>query len=780
MTLVTSVMVVGAALFLISLANEFNILLWIGFIFISFLLFAGSLRKEFITAGIFKTFKKVLPPMNQTEREALEAGDSWWEKYLFSGKPDWKHLLDTHLPDLSKDEKMFLNNQVETLCEMIDDYKVCNEDKNLPPVAWEYIKNEGFLGLIIPKEYGGLGFSAIAHSTIVMKIASKSITAGVTCMVPNSLGPAELLLHYGTQEQKDRYLPGLAKGTEIPCFALTAPVAGSDAGAIPDKGIVCKGQYKGEEVLGIRLTFNKRYITLAPVSTIFGLAFKLYDPANLLGEGKTDYGITLALIPSEHEGVDIGRRHNPMGIPFMNGPIRGTDVFIPLDMIIGGREYAGKGWRMLMDCLSIGRGISLPALGAASGAFTYRMTGAYSTVRQQFKTSIGKFEGVEDVMAEIAGMTYSLLACRRLTVGAVDKKVKPSVASAISKYHMTEMGRTCINHAMDVHGGKGIVLGPKNYLGNIYTSMPISITVEGANILTRNLIIFGQGAVRSHPYVYKEMEAARNEDDFEGLNQFDTLLMKHVGFAASNFVRTFALGLTGGRIAASPINSEVGEYFKKLTHMSSVLALTADIAMGVLGGELKRKERLSARLGDILSHLYMGSAVLKYYHDNEQQGLETPYVHWCMQRHLFEAQKAFQDFIDNFPSRFIAHTIRFIAFPWGYTYKKPSDKLGHELVKPMMTNNRLRDRLTGDIFVGQQGAAAIVEKAFQTYLDTKDIWSRLKASQKEGRIPTTQDDLTLADKALEVGMITKDEHDRLVESLERIREAIDVDDFAEI
>ncbi|MEX0871449.1 MAG: acyl-CoA dehydrogenase, partial [Aquisalimonadaceae bacterium] len=538
-----------------------------------------SLRRRIISARLFATFRKVLPPMTQTEREALEAGDIWWEGELFRGRPDWRQLHGMQITRLSAEEQAFLDNQVETLCAMLDEDSIVRTHRDLPPEAWDYLKKERFFSMIIPRAHGGLQFSSLAQSTVVSKIATRSISAAVTVMVPNSLGPGELLMHYGTEEQKNHWLPRLARGEELPCFALTGPDVGSDAGAMPDYGVVCKGEHDGREVLGIRLNFSKRYITLAPVATVLGLAFKMYDPDHLLGE-QEDIGITCALIPASHPGVEIGERHFPMGLAFMNGPLRGKDVFIPMDWIIGGAEQAGKGWRMLVECLSVGRAISLPALGTAAGKVSYRMTGAYARIRRQFKLPIGRFEGVQEAMGRIGGFAYMLEASRVLTASAGDMGVRPSVVSAIAKYHMTEMMRTSLNDAMDVHGGRGIMFGPRNYLGYGYQAIPVGITVEGANILTRNLMIFGQGAIRCHPYVFPEMEAARNND----LAAFDRLLFSHVGFSINRGVRALTHGLTAAAFADSPVDGPTGRYYRNLSRMSSALALVSDVAMGVLGG----------------------------------------------------------------------------------------------------------------------------------------------------------------------------------------------------
>ncbi len=756
-------------------------------LFISLLIFAvvatfyllPDLRVDWISRKAYLFMQKVLPPMNETEKTALEAGDVWWEGDLFRGNPDWNKMLTIAKPALTEEEQSFVDNETEELCSMLDDWDIVHKRKDLPAEVWQFIKDKGFLGMIIPKEYGGKGFSALAHSTVVTKIATRSGSAAVTVMVPNSLGPGELLLHYGTQEQKDYYLPRLAKGDEIPCFALTSPVAGSDAGAIPDKGIICKGEYQGKEVLGIKLTWNKRYITLAPVATIVGLAFKLYDPDNLIGD-KEDYGITCALIPADHPGVEIGQRHLPMNQAFMNGTTTGKDVFIPMDMLIGGQEFAGQGWRMLMESLAAGRSISLPAMGTAVAKLSYRMTGAYSLVREQFKTPIGRFEGVEEAMARIAGLAYRTEASRVMTAGAVDLGIKPSVVSAIAKYHMTEMGREIMNHSMDIHGGRAIIMGERNYLANGYMSQPIGITVEGANILTRNLMIFGQGAIRCHPYVFREMLAAQMEDTEEGVKRFDSLLFRHIGYGVSNFARTFALGLSASKFANKPVGGQTGKYYQHLTRMSSALALTSDMAMGILGGDLKRKERLSARLADVLSHLYMCSAVLKYYQDNDRPLADLPYVKWNMEYGLHKIQEAFYDFYENFPIKAVGKVLRFIAFPYGKSYSYPSDKLEQEIVKPMMQNCEIRDRITEYAYVGKTAddVTGRVELAFLKVLAADEVRRKLRKAMKAGELDKHATNMERIEQAIEKGIINQEEQQMLVDAEEARMDVIQVDDYS--
>lgn len=737
-----------------------------------------DIRRNLITKPIFAVFRKILPPLSDTEREAMEAGDVWWDGELFKGKPDWQKLHQIPKPQLSAEEQAFMDNEVETLLKMLDDYKIVQEQRDLPADVWNYIKANGFFAMIIPKAYGGREFSAIANSTIVSRIATRSLTAAVTVMVPNSLGPGELLMHYGTQEQKDRWLPGLAAGKEVPCFALTGPEAGSDAGGIPDTGVVCKGQFEGKEVIGIRLNWDKRYITLAPVATVLGLAFKLYDPENLLGD-KEDIGITCALIPTSHEGVLIGDRHFPMNMAFMNGTTYGKDVFIPLEWVIGGPAYVGRGWRMLVECLSAGRGISLPALGTATGHLATRMTGAYAYVRQQFGLSIGKFEGVQESLGRIGGLTYSLEAMRVMTAGAIDLKLSPSVVTAIAKYHMTEMSRTLLNDSFDIHAGRAIQCGPKNYLAHGYMGVPISITVEGANILTRNLMIFGQGATRCHPYVLKELEAAANPDSEAGLKQFDELLMKHVGFALGNTFGALFQGLTGGLLNSSPVAGETAQYYKQLTRMSNGLALAADFSMLMLGGDLKRKEMLSARLGDVLSHLYIASAVLKFYEDNGRQVADLPFVHYSVQRNLYEIGRAFAGFFSNFPNRLVGKLLKGLVFPFGINYQLPDDEMAMQISDALLKPSVIRDRLTHLCYLGEgeNDPTGSMEQAFLAVHAAQPLMKKIFLAQKDGKIARKLPlDVTI-NKAAELGVLSADEVAQL-EHMNKLRfAAISVDSF---
>ncbi len=739
----------------------------------------SSLRQKWISDPAFKMFKKVLPPLSSTEKEAMEAGSVWWDGELFSGQPDFKKLHQYPSPKLSADEQSFMDNELETLLEMLDDHKIVKEDRDLPKEVWDYLRKERFFSLIISKEYGGREFSSLANSTIVTKIATRSLSAAVTVMVPNSLGPGELLSHYGTDEQKNYWLPRLADGTDIPCFALTGPEAGSDAGGIPDQGTVCYGMHEGKEVLGIKLSWNKRYITLAPVATVLGLAFKLNDPEHLLGD-KEELGITCALIPADHKGVEIGERHDPLGLAFMNGPTRGQDVFIPMEWLIGGADYAGKGWRMLVECLSAGRGISLPALGTAIGHLTSRTTGAYSYVRKQFGMSIGKFEGVAQALARIGGLTYLLEATRTLTTTSLDMKEKPGIITAIAKYHMTEMARTILNDSMDIHSGRAIQDGPMNYLATHYLGIPVAITVEGANILTRNLMIFGQGATRCHPYVLKEMEAAANPDEKAGAKAFDELLFKHIGHATKNTFGAFGAALTGSRFIKAEMSGPTQKYYKEMTRLSRALAVSADFAMLTLGGDLKRKEMISARLGDGLSYLYMASAALKKYEDEGRQQEDLDYVHYAVQHCLYNAAKALEEAYKNFPMKAAGKTLKFLVFPIGNHYQQPSDDLCLRLAESLMTPGAQRDRLTQLCYVGQStdDSVGLMEQAFIAMYGIKPLERKIFKAIKDGQIERKASLAAKLDKALELNVLTEQEVDQIKAADQLRYKAIQVDHFS--
>ncbi len=736
-----------------------------------------SWRYKLISKPALKFYRKVMPTMSRTEREALAAGTVGWEGELFRGNPHWNKLLSYPKPTLSEEEKAFLDGPVEVLCSMIDDWDITHNRADLPPEMWDYLKQQGFFSLIITKEYGGKEFSAYAHSQILTKVYGKSGSVASTIAVPNSLGPAELLLQYGTTEQKNYYLPRLARGEEIPCFALTGPEAGSDAGAMSDNGVVCYGDYNGENVLGIRLNFDKRYITLAPVATVIGLAFKLYDPDRLLGN-KKDLGITCALLPRNIPGISIGRRHFPVNIVFQNGPIHGKDVFIPIDWIIGGPKMAGHGWRMLMECLAAGRAISLPASSIGSSKLLLYATGAYARVRRQFNVPIGKFEGIEAVLARMTGYTYIMDATRSFTAAIIDTGERPAIASAITKYHVTELGRIATNDAMDIHGGKGICLGPKNYVGRIYESVPIAITVEGANILTRSMIIFGQGAMRCHPYVFAELEAARNKDETESSLELDKPLNGHISFTISNLVRSLVLGLTAGRLVMAP-DGKTKRYFQQATRFSAAFALMADISLLVLGGALKRKESISARLGDVFSELYLLSAVLKQYHDQGKNGDDLPIVRWAGLNCLYNIQQKLDELLKNFPNPWLKWLLRVLIFPLGKRFSKPSDKLSHKVAQLMMDQTPSRYRLTEGAFVTAVpgNMPALLQDALLKTLAAEPVEKSLKVAVGEGVLESGNMS-TLAKQAFAKQIITQEQLDLVLQSEEARQLVIAVDDFS--
>ncbi|CAM2731769.1 acyl-CoA dehydrogenase FadE [Vibrio diazotrophicus] len=735
-----------------------------------------SIRQAAISAKALTVFKKVLPAMSQTEKEALDAGTVWWEAELFKGKPNWQQLHDIPAPQLSEEERAFLEGPVNKVCAMVNDYQVTHELADLPPEVWQYLKDNKFFAMIIKKKYGGLEFSAYAQSLVLQKLTGVSGVLSSTVGVPNSLGPGELLQHYGTKEQQDYYLPRLAQGKEIPCFALTSPEAGSDAGSIPDFGVVCKGQWEGNEVLGMRLTWNKRYITLAPVATVLGLAFKLQDPEHLLGE-KENIGITCALIPTNLKGVEIGNRHFPLNVPFQNGPTRGNDIFVPLDFIIGGPEMAGQGWRMLVECLSVGRGITLPSNSTGGTKSAALATGAYARIRRQFKQPIGQMEGIEEPLARLAGNAYVMDAASNLTVAGIDLGEKPSVISAIVKYHCTHRGQRSIIDAMDIVGGKGICLGPSNFLARGYQGSPIAITVEGANILTRSMIIFGQGAIRCHPYVLKEMEAAHSESS-NAVEQFDSALAGHVSFTTSNLVRSIWLGLTDGIGSYSPTKDATQRYYQQLNRYSANLALLADISMAVLGGSLKRKERLSARLGDILSQLYMSSATLKRFENDDRPVEDLPLVHWGLQDSLKQTEVAIDEFLANFPNPVIGKVLRVLILPFGRVRKGPNDKLDSKLAQILQTPSATRTRLGRNQYLAPtaHNPAGRIELALSVILQAEPIFDKVcKALDK--RYPFTQLD-KIAAEGLANKIINEQEAELLIEAESHRLYTINVDDFA--
>ncbi len=735
------------------------------------------LRRKWISAPFLAVYRKMLPTLSDTEKVALEAGTVGWEGELFAGNPNWDSLLEEYWPQLSKTEQAFVDGPVEELCKMLTPWENSHELADLPPEVWKFLKENRFFGMIIPKEYGGLGFSALAHRAVLQKLGSVCAVAGSTVAVPNSLGPAELLVHYGTDEQKKYYLPRLAKGEEIPCFGLTGPTAGSDATSIPDTGIICKGEYKGKQVLGIRLNFDKRYITLAPVATIVGLAFRLYDPDGLVGD-KKDIGISVALVPSNTPGMEIGLRHMPLNVPFHNGPVRGKDVFVPLDTLVGGIDMAGNGWRMLIELLAVGRAITLPSSSAGGVKLCALTTGAYSRIRKQFNLPIGRFEGVEAAMCRLAAYTYSISALSRMTATAVDLGQKPSVPSAIAKYHATEMGRQVITDAMDVHGGKGIVMGPRNYLGRGWQGAPIWITVEGANILTRSMMIFGQGAIRCHPYVLKEMEAARMDDRSKGLEAFDRHLFGHIGYSIGNAVRSMILGLSFARFAAVPTDRRTAKYYRKLTRYSASLAFASDVAMLMLGGKLKYKERLSGRLGDVLSQLYICSAILKRFEIQGRPAADQPILAWAFHDAIYKIQTALGLVVDNFPSRAVRVLLRVFIFPLGRHERQPGDRLGHKVAQLLMSPSETRKRLTDGIFISDKASnpVGLLEMALPRVIATEPLERRLLKAEASGQLDAN-DRQNQLHQALKKSIITAEEAKELEAVRAMVTEIIRVDEF---
>ncbi|HIZ50075.1 MAG TPA: acyl-CoA dehydrogenase [Candidatus Pseudomonas excrementavium] len=780
--LLNGCLVVGVYLLAMTLLGPvhwlLDIILWALFLGIAIPLNLTDWRRRSITTPLFHWFRKVLPPISDTEQEALDAGTVWWDGEIFSGRPDWNRLHSYPRPTLTVEEQAFLDGPVEELCRMTNEWQVTTELQDLPENVWDFIKGNGFFGLIIPKEYGGKGFSAYAHSQIAMKLASRSGDLGSTVMVPNSLGPAELLLQYGTDEQKQHYLPRLAAGQEVPCFALTSPEAGSDAGAMPDRGIVCRGQWQGEEVLGLRVTWEKRYITLGPVATLLGLAFKVHDPDGLLGD-QEDLGITLALIPTDTEGVDIGRRHFPLNAAFMNGPNSGTDVFIPMDYLIGGQPMIGHGWKMLMNCLAVGRSISLPAGGTGAAKMASMTTGAYARIRRQFNLPIGEFEGVQEALARIGGNTYVMDAARTMTAGAVDLGEKPAVLSGVVKYHVTERMRQCINDAMDVHGGKGICMGPKNYLGRGYQSVPISITVEGANILTRSMMIFGQGAIRCHPYVLEEMQATQDPDQDRAIARFDTLLFEHIGHALGNAAGSLLLGLTCGALVKTPGNDDTRDYYRQLSRLSAAFATLTDTSMLMLGGELKRRERLSARLGDVLSFIYLASATLKHYHDEGEPEEDLPLLRWGVEDLLAKIEQAMHEILLNFPDRCMGIALRVLIFPLGRRLKPPSDRTGGEVARRLMTPGASRDRLLAGCYRSSDpdDVTGLLNDTLDKVILADPIEHRLSKAIRSGELEhdSEADDLAVA---AESGVLSPDEAQKVRDARLARRAVIEVDDFS--
>lgn len=734
-------------------------------------------RQNLVTAPLLKFYTKILPPLSDTEKTALEAGTVGFEGELFSGAPDWEQLLAQPKPELSAEEQAFLDGPVEEVCRMVNDWETTHVRADLAPEVWEFLKKHKFFGMIIPKEYGGLGFSALGHHKVIQKLASISSVLSSTVGVPNSLGPAELLLHYGTEQQKRQYLPRLADGREIPCFALTGPSAGSDATSLPDYGIVCEGEWNGAKVLGVKLTFDKRYITLAPVATVIGLAFRLYDPNKLLSDD-VDRGITLALVPRETPGLNIGRRHFPLNCTFMNGPLHGKDVFLPLSQLIGGEEYIGHGWRMLVECLSVGRAITLPSTSSGAAKLAAAATGAYARIRKQFGLSIGRFEGVEEALARIAGHTYATAALSQATAAAVDRGEKPAVPSAIAKYHTTEMAREVGKDAMDVHGGKGVILGPSNYLGRGWQAAPISITVEGANIMTRSLMIFGQGAIRCHPWVLKEMQAAMHPDPAVRLREFDANLFGHIGFAISNAVRSVWMGLIFAAFGKAPGDDYTRRFYRRLNRYSANLALVADISMLTLGGKLKFKEKLSGRLGDVLSQLYIASSMLKRYEDEGRPASERPLLAWAFHDSVFKIENALSGALRNYPIRPVGWLLWLLVFPLGRRAQPPSDRLGHRAAALLMSPSDARDRLIDGAFLTpcENNPAGRINAALAAVILAEPVERKLQKAIKAGEIAALDAHQQLVEAANR-GIVTAEEKVQLEELRRLTWDAISVDDF---
>ncbi len=750
--------------------------IWIAFAVLAVGLNLPVIRQRVLSGPLLRYVRAVLPPMSQTERDAIEAGTVWWESELFRGAPTWSKLMQTPAPSLSAEEQAFLDGPVNELCAMLDDWEITYERNDLPPAVWDFMKKHRFFGMEIPKQYGGLEFSAYGHSAVITRVSARSVTAGSTVMVPNSLGPGQLLLHYGTDAQRDYYLPRLAAGEELPCFALTGPSAGSDAAAIPDFGIVCRGQHQGREVLGMRVNWDKRYITLGPVATLLGLAFKAYDPDHLLGD-QEELGITCALIPTDTPGVEIGRRHFPLNQAFMNGPNRGVNVFVPMDWVIGGQEQVGKGWRMLMECLSTGRAISLPSSGVAAGMMATRTTGAYARVRKQFNLPIGRFEGVEEAMARIAGLTYLMDAGRMMTCAALDQGEKPSVVSGILKYFNTEYMRRIVNDAMDIHGGKGICMGPSNYLARAYQGVPVGITVEGANILTRSMIVFGQGAMRCHPHLVDEIEAASMEDPQQALSAFDRALTGHISYAVSSGARALFHGLTRGAFADSPVTDETARYYRRLARMSAGYSFLADFALLFMGGALKRKEKLSGRFADGLIYMYMCTAALKRYRDEGRQQADLPLVEWSAKYCLYQTQVALDQILRNFPNKWVGLALRAVVFPLGRRYRTPNDRLLHTIARQMIEPGEARDRLTRELYVSTDPAdiSNQLERAMLAVVESDKIEKRLR--DLDLRCPYDMSRDSWITGLATDGLISQGDARILRDSDELTRKVIMVDDF---
>ncbi|WP_224703542.1 acyl-CoA dehydrogenase [Devosia aquimaris] len=737
-----------------------------------------AIRMPVLITPVYGAVKSILPKVSRTEQEALDAGTVGWDAELFSGRPDWSKLSAIRPLTLTADEQAFLDNQTETACKMIDDWDIRNNRADLSPELWQYLKDEGFLGMLIAKEHGGLGFSAQAQSMIVSKIASRSVAAGITVMVPNSLGPGELLEKYGTPEQKEKYLGRLARGLEVPCFALTGVHSGSDAGGMRDIGVVTKGMWEGKETLGVTLSFDKRYITLAPIATLVGLAFLLKDPDNLLGRG-ADIGITLALIPHDHPGLDIGRRHFPSRQAFMNGPVRGSNVFVPMSYLIGGTDYAGQGWRMLMECLSTGRAISLPAIGSISIKQTLRTTSAYARVRRQFGIPVGLMEGVAEPLGEMVKRAYTFEAGRRLTASMVDEGQRPAVIAGLLKYTTTEAMRDSMDNAFDIHGGRAIQDGPGNYLFGAYMALPVAITVEGANILTRTLMTFAQGVLRAHPYLLKEVQAGKNPDRKAGLEQFDVAFGGHARFMLRNVVASFLHGVSNGAFASTPNQGPMAHWYRQLHRYSQAFALTADWTTVVLGGALKRKQKISGRMADILSDLYLISATLRRFEDEGQLAEDRDVVEAIMADRIAGIEDSFDAVFANFPNRFFAVAMRVLCFPLGRHARRASDRVNYRLAKAVLQPGAFRDRLTTGAYVTMdpEDITGVLEDAFIKVTEAEEIEGRFIKAARKGVIERRLDRDAI-DDAVAAGVLNGNEAGIMRAADEATDRVVKVDDFA--
>ena len=725
--------------------------------------------------SIRKSLKKVLPPISITEQEALDAGDVWIESSIYQGKPDMDALRAIPQAKLSADEKAFLEGPVKQVMDMVDEFELQNSN-HIPKHILDFLGENKFFSLIIPKKFGGLEFSPYANSTIVATLATKSGALAVTVMVPNSLGPGELLMHYGTSEQQDYWLPRLAVGQDIPCFALTSPEAGSDAGAIPDAGIVTKGTWEGKEVIGLKVSWDKRYITLAPIATVLGLAFKVFDPEGLLGD-KLELGITCALIPKSHPGVELGNRHDPMGVRFYNGTTRGQDVFIPMDFIIGGQKNIGRGWQMLVSCLGAGRGISLPAMGVASAQNAFKSTAEYSFVREQFGVPIGRFEGIQEQLADIAGKTFVLEAMRVLTTEGLGLGLKPSVVTAMAKYHMTELGRDVLNSAMDVQAGKAIQRGPQNTLASGYSALPIAITVEGANILTRSLMIFGQGAMRCHPYL-KEMVDLIHSDDVDADKDFNKVLGKTVKFSVANSFRSLLNSYVPFARSAKTAMPEVKKYEKRMNSLSAKLAPLADLSLLVLGGDLKKAEMLSARLGDIMSYLYASMAVVRFYEQKVENRKEAkPYFDYAIQWCLQQGEKALVDFVNNFPNTATRGLMRVLTNTYTSSVPGISDDLIRELSEASMQQTLIKEQLTHLVVVSPGDGNDINQQAFDAKHAAMPVLKKVQKLMRSNPVIPALSFENVVAKLKEQDLLTNDEVALVLDYNDKRKLAVRVDEF---